>query len=139
MPNTPHFTQRRNVDFHETDAAGLVHFTNILRWMEAAELTFLRERGVPILEKNSGWPRATVCASFHAPLRFGDEVEIRLHIRVRNPTRLNFNFEVWRVSGRGSPKRCASGEFTTVYVKRTKTKLRPAQLPPALVKKLQSP
>jgi acyl-CoA thioesterase FadM len=30
---SPIFIQQRAVEFHETDAAGLVHFTNLFRWM----------------------------------------------------------------------------------------------------------
>jgi acyl-CoA thioester hydrolase len=139
MSKPPVFVQRRVVEFHETDAAGLAHFTSIFRWMEAAEHAFLRERGVPITEKNTGWPRAEVCAHFHAPLRFGDEVETRVFVRVRHPARVNFNFEIWRVSGPGAPQRCASAEFTNVRVVLSKGKLRPAPLSAAQVKKLEAP
>jgi len=132
----PAFTHRRAVEFHETDAAGIVHFTNLFRWMEAAELAFLRERGVPILEKNSGWPRVAVCAQFLAPLRFGDEVETRLRVRVRHPARLNFYFEIWRLSGAGAPQRCVTAEFTTVHVTLAKGEIRPKRLSEKIIKQL---
>jgi acyl-CoA thioesterase FadM len=132
----PAFVQRHVVGFHETDAAGFVHFTNIFRWMEAAEHAFLKERGVPVLDKKHGWPRVEVCAHFYAPLRFGDEVETRLYYRVRNPSRLNFCFEIWRVNGPGAPERAGSGQFTTVRVRRGKGRLKRAPLPARLLKKL---
>jgi len=137
----PVFTQQRAVEFHETDAAGLVHFTNLFRWMEGAELAFLHSRDVPVLAteavQNSGWPRAAVSAKFLAPLRFGDKVETRLWVRTVGASSINYRFEIWRLTGRGGPHLSATGEITTVYVSRLKGKLRSAPLPAAIRKKLK--
>ncbi len=141
MPAKPAFVHARAVEFHETDAAGLVHFTNLFRWMEAAELAFLHERDVAVLAvdavQNSGWPRAAVSAEFLAPLRFGDKVETRLWVRKIGTSSIRYQFEVWRLTGRGSPQLSATGEITTVHVARAKGKLRPTPLPAAIRKKLQ--
>lgn len=137
----PTFVQQRAVEFHETDAAGLVHFTNLFRWMEAAELAFLHERDIAVLAvdsvKNSGWPRAAVSAEFLAPLRFGDKVETRLWVRKIGKSSIQYRFEIWRLNGRGGPHLSATGEITTVHVARLKGKVQPAPLPAAIKKKLQ--
>jgi YbgC/YbaW family acyl-CoA thioester hydrolase len=137
----PIFTQQRAVEFHETDAAGLVHFTNLFRWMEGAELAFLQERDVAVLAvdsvKNSGWPRAAVSAEFLAPLRFGDKVETRLWVRKIGTSSIAYRFEIWRLNGRGGPHLSVTGEITSVHVARLKGKIRPAPLPAAVRKKLQ--
>ena len=39
------FTHQRQVEFAETDMAGIVHFANFFRWMESAEHAFLRSLG----------------------------------------------------------------------------------------------
>ena len=137
----PQFTQQRAVEFHETDAAGLVHFTNIFRWMEGAELAFLHERDVPVLAvdslKSTGWPRAAVRAEFLAPLRFGDKVETRLWVRKIGTSSITYRLEVWRLNGRGGPHLSATGEITSVHVARLKGKIHPAPLPAAIRKKLK--
>ena len=137
----PIHIQQRAVEFHETDAAGLVHFTNLFRWMEAAELAFLHGREISVLAvdslKNSGWPRAAVAAEFHAPLRFGDRVETRLWVRKIGASSVAYRFEIWRLNGRGGPQLAATGDMTTVHVSRMKGKLRPAPIPAAIRKKLK--
>jgi acyl-CoA thioester hydrolase len=137
----PNFLQRRAVEFHETDGAGLVHFTNIFRWMEGAELAYLQEREVPVLAaesvKNSGWPRAAVSAEFVAPLRFGDQVETRLWVGKIGTSSITYRFEIWRVNGRGAPRLSATGSITTVYVVRLKGKLGPTPIPASIKKKLK--
>jgi acyl-CoA thioester hydrolase len=137
----PHFLQRRAVEFHETDGAGLVHFTNIFRWMEGAELAYLQEKDVPILAvesvKNSGWPRAAVAAEFVAPLRFGDQVETRMWVGKIGKSSITYRFEIWRVNGRGAPRLSATGVITTVYVARLKGKLGPAPITAAIKKKIK--
>ena len=49
--STPFHTHRR-VEFHETDMAGIVHFSNYFRWMESAEVDFLHARGLSV---RLGW------------------------------------------------------------------------------------
>ena len=138
---SPIFIQQRAVEFHETDAAGLVHFTNLFRWMEAAELSFLYEREVPVLAadsvKNTGWPRAAVSAQFLAPLRFGDKVETRLWVRKIGTSSITYRIEIWRLNGRGGPHLSATGEITTVHIARLKGKLLPMPLPASIRKKLK--
>jgi acyl-CoA thioesterase FadM len=47
------------VQFSETDAAGIVHFSNFFRYFEDAEHALWREAGGSILDRDSaiGWPR----------------------------------------------------------------------------------
>ena len=53
------FTITRRVEFSETDAGGIVHFTNFFRYMEYAEHAFFRSLGRSIAdaELDIGWPR----------------------------------------------------------------------------------
>ena len=72
----------RRVQFHETDAAGIVHFSCFFRYMEEAEHALWRSVGLSVAAPDSpfGWPRVAVSADFRHPLRFEDEVEIHLQI-----------------------------------------------------------
>ena len=45
----PPLTTRRRVEFRDTDAAGIVHFSAFFVWMESAEHELLRAAGVPVV------------------------------------------------------------------------------------------
>jgi YbgC/YbaW family acyl-CoA thioester hydrolase len=76
------FRLKRRVQFYETDAAGIVHFSNFFRYMEEAEHALWRSAGLSISVPGSGigWPRVNVSFEYARPLRFEDEFEV--HIRV---------------------------------------------------------
>ena len=73
---------RRRVQFYETDAAGIVHFSWYFRYMEEAEHALWREAGLSIAPPGAdiGWPRVATSFDFHQPLRFEDEFEVWLRI-----------------------------------------------------------
>jgi YbgC/YbaW family acyl-CoA thioester hydrolase len=76
------FTLKRRVAFHETDAAGIVHFSCFLRYVEEAEHALWRAAGLSVAPRESeyGWPRVAVAAEFRNPLRFEDEFEALIRI-----------------------------------------------------------
>ena len=58
MPS--HYRLKRRVQFYETDAAGIVHFSWFYRYMEEAEHALWREVGLSIApreEEEVGFPR----------------------------------------------------------------------------------
>lgn len=73
---------RRRVQFYETDAAGIVHFSWYLRYLEEAEHALWRAAGLSIAPPGSpfGFPRVAVSCDYRAPLRFEDEFDT--HIRI---------------------------------------------------------
>lgn len=73
---------RRRVQFHETDAAGIVHFSCFFRYMEEAEHALWREAGLSIARghTNIGFPRLSAGFDFHRALRFEDEFEVCIRI-----------------------------------------------------------
>jgi acyl-CoA thioester hydrolase len=72
----------RRVQFAETDAAGLVHFTSFFKYMEEAEHALWRAAGLSIAPAGAdyGFPRLRASFEYHRPLRFEDEFEA--HIRI---------------------------------------------------------
>ena len=48
------FKVRRRVEFSETDMAGIVHYSNFFRYMEAAEHAFFRSLGLSIHKQPGG-------------------------------------------------------------------------------------
>ena len=81
MPSS-HYCLRRRVQFHETDAAGLVHFSWFFRYMEEAEHALWREAGLSIFSRDEEvhWPRVAASFDFHRTLRFEQEFDVRLRI-----------------------------------------------------------
>ena len=73
---------RRRVQFHETDQAGIVHFSWLFRYMEEAEHALWRSAGLSIAAPGStiGWPRVHTSFDFRSPLRFEDEFEVVIRI-----------------------------------------------------------
>lgn len=78
------FSVRRMVEFHETDAAGIMHFTTFFVFMESAEHAFLRQLGLSVImqddEGTISFPRVSVRCDFVQAVRFEDEVEIQLRV-----------------------------------------------------------
>ena len=78
MP-TPFRTSRR-VEFADTDMAGIVHFANFFRYMEAAEVDFLQARGLSVRldweGQAIGFPRVSASCDYLRPATFMDTLEI---------------------------------------------------------------
>jgi acyl-CoA thioester hydrolase len=76
------FHMRRRVQFYETDAAGIVHFSWFFRYMEEAEHALWRELGLTVfpLDNAIGWPRVSASFDFRNALRFEDEFDVFLSV-----------------------------------------------------------
>jgi acyl-CoA thioester hydrolase len=110
----------RQVEFSETDMAGIMHFSNFFRYMEAAEHAFFRSLGFSIHTTEPeavGWPRVHAECGYKAPLRFEDSVEIRLLVRERRERSLRYAFIFSKLNG-GAPSEVARGELVAVCVRR---------------------
>jgi acyl-CoA thioester hydrolase len=76
------YVHRRRVQFYETDAAGIVHFSWFFRYMEEAEHAMWRAAGLSIHPPGSpiGWARASATCDFKRPLRFEEEFDVTISI-----------------------------------------------------------
>ena len=76
------YTHRRRVQFYETDAAGIVHFSWFFRYMEEAEHALWREAGLSIHQADSpiGWPRVGASCEFHRALKFEQEFDVTIRV-----------------------------------------------------------
>jgi len=115
LPNFPLVIERR-VDFADTDAAGLIHFTTYFRFMEAAEATLFRELGLPMLWTDEGgsygFPRVDCQCRFRRPVTFDDLVRIEMRIDTIDANRIHYAFTF---HGPGDV-RCATGTMVTASV-----------------------
>ena len=94
------FSITRRVEFSETDLAGIMHFTNFYRWMEICEHEFLRSVGLSVdMEDENGrfgWPRVKTSCRFKRPLRFEEEVEVKLIITEIRDRSITYAFQFWK-------------------------------------------
>jgi acyl-CoA thioester hydrolase len=93
----PLFRTTRRVEFCDTDMAGIAHFSNFFRWMEAAEVEFLRSRGLSVKmkwhEQSLGFPRVSAHCDFFQPARFQDLVEIAVELERLGGKSVTYAFE----------------------------------------------
>lgn len=112
------FEYERRVAFAETDMAGIVHFTSVLRWVEEAEAAWRRARGGSLCIRDAdgtltGWPKVAVACEYLSPARFEDVVLVALSVDRDGGTSRRWKFEI-RHKTSGAP--VAHGTLTVVHV-----------------------
>ncbi len=95
------FSTTHRVQFHETDMAGIVHFSNFYRYMEEAEHAYLRSLGLSVSMTRPdgtvmGWPRVRASCVFEAPAYFEEVIEIRLTVSRMGVKSLTYDVEFYR-------------------------------------------
>ena len=93
------FTTRRRVEFRDTDAAGIVHFSAFFLWMESAEHELLRSCGVHVVDAGAGgpgvdasWPRVSAACDYVSAVRFGDEIDVAVSVEKLGTTSITYGF-----------------------------------------------
>ena len=111
------FKLRRQVEFSDTDMAGIVHFSRYFQYMEATEHAFYRSLGCSVHESGSerkvGWPRVGATCEYRAPLRFEETVEIHLLVREKREKSLRLEFIFRKIDG-DLQSEVARGSLTVV-------------------------
>ncbi len=135
------FQITRRVEFSDTDMAGIMHFSNFFRFMETAEHAFFRSLGYSVVLSKNGLrlhlPRVHADCHYRAPLRFEDEVCIRLLVQKKSQRSLTYQFRFYRV-GDPEAREVARGSVTVVCVKRLGDgTLKAAPLPKEIADKIQ--
>ena len=100
MPISEVILQRR-VEFHDTDQAGIIHFSNYFKYMDTAVAEFFRALGLPgpltkywggIAEDEFDWPYVGTSCQFKKPAKFDDLLQI--HISVKRIGNKSMTFEI---------------------------------------------
>ena len=112
------FVTRRRVEFGDTDMAGIAHFSNFFRYMEAAETDFLHTLGLSVTWREGalrfGLPRVSVACDFMRPVRFEDVLEIAITVEEVGRKSVKYRFD-FRKDGAD----VAVGRITAVYCRTT--------------------
>lgn len=100
-PSRLPFAYARFVEFADTDAAGIVHYSVLIRYMESAEHALLRHLGLTIAPTANraqtilpaaapsgepalasfAWPRVKVECDFRSPAYFEDQLDVRIGVQ----------------------------------------------------------
>ncbi len=131
----------RRVEFSETDMAGIVHYANFFRYMEAAEHAFFRSLGYSVVLRGFdpplGLPRVHAECDYVQPLRFEDEFEIHLLVSARRAKVLSYVFRFRKLNA-PQPAEVARGSLTVVCVAREPGgRMRAALLPPEIANRIE--
>ena len=110
------FVTERRVEFGETDLAGIVHFSNFFRYMEAAETAYLRERGLSVHWQSDGehfgFPRVSAACDYLSPARFEDVLRITVEVEKVGTKSVTYRHDFF-VGDRA----VAVGRVTAVYTR----------------------
>ncbi len=137
------FKLTRQVEFSETDMAGIMHFSNFFRFMEAAEHAFFRSLGLSVHSRGPlgrfGWPRVHADCDFTYPLRFEDLVEIHLMVCERKRKSIVYAFAFRKVN-EDPVREVARGTLAVACVKRNKAtgKMTAVPIPRAIANKIEA-
>ena len=130
----------RRVEFSETDMAGIVHYSNFFRYMEAAEHGFFRSLGFSVVtfgvDPPLGWPRVHAECDYKHPLRFEDEIEIQLLVSEKRTKSLTYVFRFRKLDA-SPPIEVARGSLTVVCVTHDRGQMRAAAIPQAIADKIE--
>jgi YbgC/YbaW family acyl-CoA thioester hydrolase len=133
--STPEFSIQHSVQFSETDAAGVVHFSNYFRWMEMVEHAFFRSLGLSVMMTHEavdiGWPRIACSCEYHGPARFEDEITLTL--RVTKVGGKSLSYEVDFLKG---DTLLAKGKLTSVCVALQDSTFKAITIPQTMREKL---
>lgn len=137
MSPSPAHQIQRLVEFYETDMAGIVHFTNFFRFMEACEHSFLRsldhELHGLVEGLQTGWPRVNATCDYRAPARFGDLLTVSLFIEEIRKRSVRYRFEISK-----EETLVAEGSLSVAHVAITDEGIKAVPLPEELKIKLSS-
>jgi acyl-CoA thioester hydrolase len=107
------FYHHRVVAFHETDMAGVVHFSRQLAIIEEAEHALFARLGIPAISEDHGWPRVRLEVDYRRPLRFADSLEVVLDPMVISQSSVTWHFAIHQ-----GVEVATVGSMVTCHVKR---------------------
>jgi len=132
------FRTTRRVEFADTDMAGIVHFSNFFRYMESAEVEFLRSLGLSVKMETEteaiGFPRVAASCDYLRPVTFQDVVEITVKVTRVGTKSVTYEFEFFT-----DGTAIARGQISAVCCRvRGEGPLESIEIPPAIRAKLEA-
>ena len=91
------------VTWVDTDAAGVVHYSNYFRFFERTEEEFYRHLGFDFTDfrKRGLWfPRVEAFCQYKRPARYGDLIEVEVYVEELREKSVKLSFSVMHVETR---------------------------------------
>jgi 4-hydroxybenzoyl-CoA thioesterase/acyl-CoA thioester hydrolase len=131
------FTTQRRVEFNQTDAGGIMHFSVFFQMMEQAEHEFLRHLGLSVMSEHEGqplsWPRVSATCDFRHPARFEDVLDIRIGV-----ARIGQRSVTYQAEFRLAERSIASGRLVAACCTFIPgQKIQVMEIPPEIVARLE--
>jgi len=131
------FVYSQRVEFHDTDAAGVAHFSAFFIWMEEAEHAALRHIGTSVVAQRDNttisWPRVAAKCDFQKPVCFEDVIEVHVSIEKLGTRSVTYRFVFY-----SGDRELAVGTITTVCCQLVEGEWTSADIPPDIRAKLES-
>ncbi len=96
------FETTRRVEFRDTDAAGIVHFSVFFTYMEQAEHELLRSLGDSVMYTDDslggdiiGWPRVAADCDYQSPVRFEDVLDVHVFLEKLGAKSVRYRHEFY--------------------------------------------
>src|ERR1700755_2053375 len=93
LPDPARVVVRRRIEWMDTDAAGIYHWTTVFRLAESAEAALHTALGMAGFTFGAT-PRVAVTASFRRPLRFNDAVDAELVVIAVGRTSVEYRLAI---------------------------------------------
>lgn len=103
----------------DTDAAGIYHYSTVLRLSEAAEAVLHTELGIADITFG-GTPRVRIEFDFHTPVRFNDEVATAITVAAVGRSSITYDITITRVN-----EPIATGRIVAVFIDRESGRSQP--------------
>lgn len=132
MNNEKKVCLERKVNYYETDAMGIVHHSNYIRWFEEARVMWMDKGGIPYeeVEKNGvKMPVIGVSCEYKIPAKFGDTICVEVYTKEITFVRYIIGYKVTnRETGEllstGETRHCfVNTEFKPINIKKYKPEL----------------
>ena len=130
------FSLQRRVEFHETDQAGIIHFSNYFKYMDTAVAEFFRALELPgpltnywggTKEHEYDWPYVSTTCEFKKPARFDDLIQIEIWVK-----RIGNKSMAFGISFQKQNEELARGEMQVVCCKTIGGQPKSQVIPPEL-------
>jgi 4-hydroxybenzoyl-CoA thioesterase/acyl-CoA thioester hydrolase len=129
------YTTERRIEFRDTDAAGIVHFSAFFALMESAEHEMLRSLGLTVFPDFSDisedgpvtWPRVSASCDYTSAARFEDVLQISVRVGEMGKSSVKHHFDFSRDGAK-----IAAGSMTAVCCRLQGGRLEKAAIPESI-------
>lgn len=133
--SSPYQTTRR-VEFRDTDAAGVMHFSAFFVYMEEVEHEYLRHLGLSVmLHDDQGpisWPRVAARCDYQGSAKFEDVLDVEVQLVRIGEKSLTYEFSFTHQT-----RPVAAGQITSVCCRLPgQGTLQSISIPPWILEKL---